>query len=352
MSWGGALEYLSELVFRRITRADFFHINKQPGTDTTGGGQSYIDFPVNDVAINTWRDFFASIMPEEKSNGPLWTVEIKSLGGLGSQKVDIGQRRPASVNIRAQKMFSLRSNRVFAWHPDHGDFPLAPTDIESADDPRIPALIKGLIIFILKTDQDEYWAGWSRAKKIKGLIAADARFKKMLVGQAGHLSFDPTVALDISDLKDPFRVQPHADPEESVAAELFQEDILSKEVEKTQKVTEVFQRNLKVARKLKLLYGTCQVTGDAYVFQKTNGDPYLEVHHLVPLGKGGSDKLENLVVISAHVHRMLHHADVKGIDLMNIVDDKLDFTINGEAYTITWLPEHAKMIVDAGDATV
>ena len=63
---------------------------------------------------------------------------------------------------------------------------------------------------------------------------------------------------------------------------------------------------------------------------------------------GGSDDPANLVVISAHIHRMLHYAVVEGIDLSKIDDDKLDFTINGETFTMTWRPEHAKVISDAG----
>ena len=121
-------------------------------------------------------------------------------------------------------------------------------------------------------------------------------------------------------------------------------------MKKTQKVIETFERNRKAVRDLKRLYKTCQVTGDDFVFSKANGEPYLEVHHLVPLGEGGSDDPANLVVISAHIHRMLHYAVVEGIDLSKIADDKLDFTINGETFTITWRPEHAKVISDAGGA--
>ena len=123
-------------------------------------------------------------------------------------------------------------------------------------------------------------------------------------------------------------------------------------MKKTQKVIETFERNRKAVRDLKRLYKTCQITGNDFIFSKVNGEPYLEVHHLVPLGEGGSDNSTNLVVISAHIHRMLHYAVVEGIDLAKIVDYKLDFTINGESFTITWLPEHAKVIADAGGATV
>lgn len=373
---GKTLAELKELVFRQITPADFFNINKPPGTEDRGGGQSYIDVPVRNVDLDTWHSFFANVEPTVTKSGPLWNVEINSLGNLGRQEVAIGQRRDASVNIRSQKLLSRSSNRVLAWHPDHGDFPRAPADMSSAEDPRVIELTAGVRIFILKTGQGEYWAGWLRTEEIQRLAAVDARFEEMLVEPAGHLSFDPAVELDVTSLKDPFGVQPHAAAEadaevvveekgskkktpynakagrteEAIAADLFQDDSSSEEVKKTQKVIETFERNRKAVRDLKRLYKICQVTGDDFVFSKTNGEPYLEVHHLVPLGEGGSDDPANLVVISAHIHRMLHYAVVEGIDLSKIVDDKLDFTINGETFTITWRPEHAKVISDAGGA--
>ena len=331
--------------------------------------------PVRNVDLGTWHSFFANIEPKETKSGPLWNVEINSLGKLGRQEVAIGQRRDASVNIRSQKLLSRSSNRVLAWHPDHGDFPRAPADMSSAEDPKVIELTAGVRIFILKTEQDDYWAGWLRTEEIQRLAAVDARFEEMLVEPAGHLSFDPAVELDVTSLKDPFGVQPHAATEadaevdaekkppkkapynaktgrteEAIAADLFQDDSSSEEVKKTQKVIETFERNRKAVRDLKRLYKTCQVTGDDFVFSKVNGEPYLEVHHLVPLGEGGSDDPANLVVISAHIHRMLHYAVVEGIDLSKIADDKLDFTINGETFTITWRPEHAKVISDAGGA--
>lgn len=379
---GKVLAELTELVFRQITPAEFYNINKQPKTvpegsgKKPGGGQSYIDVPIKHVALETWKSFFHGVAPETSKSGPVWKVQINSLGGLGVQEVEIGQRATSRVNIRSQKIFSKANNRLYAWHPDHGGFPRAPTDIVDADDPRVIELAAGVRIFILKTADAEYWAGWLRTEDIERLSAIDPRFEDMLTKPAGHLSFDPVVELNVASLTDPFGVKPHVvvdaetealdeqggpkkkavynakagRTEEAIAAELFEDDRSSEEVKKTQKVIETFERNRKAVRDLKRLYKTCQVTGDDFVFSKVNGEPYLEVHHLVPLGEGGSDNPANLVVISAHIHRMLHYAVVEGIDLSKIVDDKLDFTINGETFTITWRPEHAKVISDAGGA--
>jgi len=37
---------VDSLAFRRMTYADFRHINKVGGEESGGGGQSYIDFPI------------------------------------------------------------------------------------------------------------------------------------------------------------------------------------------------------------------------------------------------------------------------------------------------------------------
>ena len=41
---------------------------------------------------------------------------------------------------------------------------------------------------------------------------------------------------------------------------------------------------------------------------------------------------------------MLHYAEVEDLNIENIIDGKLEFRINGQSYTITWLPEHEAVI--------
>jgi len=139
---------VSELIFRQITPADFYNINKQPGAEERGGGQSYIDISTANVDLPIWHTFFDKYTPKDTKSGPLWSVTINSLGDLGSQTINIGPRRAASVSIRSQKIFSKASNRIFAWHPDHGSFPRAPTDMSSSEDPRVIEKAAGVRVFI------------------------------------------------------------------------------------------------------------------------------------------------------------------------------------------------------------
>ena len=370
------MKLVSELIYRQITPADFYNINKPSNVEASGGGQSYIDIPTGSVEISTWHSFFDEIQVNNTQSGPLWKVELHSLGGLGSQVVDIGQRRPQSVNIRSQKIHSTHSNRVYAWLPKNG-FPRLPSNINSARDARVQELTAGVRIFILKTNEKEYWAGWFKTEEINRLSDIDSRFNAMLEHQAGYITFKPEINLDETDLNYPIVLQPTTKPsgetkddseeiapkkqltyndianrtEEEIATELFHEDTLDENVIKQEIVRNVFERNRRSTNALKQLYKSCQITGDRYVFQKTNGEPYLEVHHLVPLGEGGSNNPANLVVVSAHIHRMLHYASVEGIELSKITNGKLDFQINDEEFTISWHPRHEQVVKRASGAT-
>jgi 5-methylcytosine-specific restriction protein A len=41
--------------------------------------------------------------------------------------------------------------------------------------------------------------------------------------------------------------------------------------------------------------------------RKINGDPYLEVHHIIPLSEDGLDITENVLALCPNCHRELHH---------------------------------------------
>ena len=105
---------------------------------------------------------------------------------------------------------------------------------------------------------------------------------------------------------------------------------------KTEKTVELFKRNLALTRYLKELYkNECQICG--FAFKKENGEKYSECHHLIPLGENGSDTLENVIVVCANCHRMLHYAKVEFGELR---DNKIVIEINGESQTIKFQPKH------------
>ena len=62
---------------------------------------------------------------------------------------------------------------------------------------------------------------------------------------------------------------------------------------------------------LKNAQGACEACSSPAPFNKSDGSPYLEVHHLRPLSEGGSDIVENCIAICPNCHRRLHFGSDK-----------------------------------------
>jgi len=74
-------------------------------------------------------------------------------------------------------------------------------------------------------------------------------------------------------------------------------------------VREVFQRDaLVIAYVLAIAGDVCECCGLKAPFKRSDGSPYLEVHHVRTLADGGSDHISNAVAICPNCHRSLHFA--------------------------------------------
>jgi 5-methylcytosine-specific restriction protein A len=78
---------------------------------------------------------------------------------------------------------------------------------------------------------------------------------------------------------------------------------------KTTRVSEAFERDpAVVAWILGHAKGVCECCGSPAPFVDSDGFPFLEVHHVEPLGEGGADVIENAVALCPNCHRRCHHA--------------------------------------------
>ncbi|HFQ5010415.1 TPA: HNH endonuclease [Vibrio vulnificus] len=66
---------------------------------------------------------------------------------------------------------------------------------------------------------------------------------------------------------------------------------------------------LVVAETLRLANGYCELCEVKSPFKTKSGRDYLEVHHVIPLSKQGSDTVSNTVALCPNCHRMLHYGD-------------------------------------------
>lgn len=384
------METARYIIFRELTDADFFNINKPRGTERGGGGQSYIDISTTAVSLGNWRAFFHGAVKEVAGiDGPAWEPNLRSLGvARDPQPVKIAQRRDTTVAIRSQKLGTRASNRVHAWRPDLTHFPSPAT-------PSLRGHIDNLRVYIVRLSNDEYWAGWFQKAVPEPGWQTNAKLNRMFSEPEGFLTLRGDVSFDPATPDWPFRVAttsgvpasareaagsiplpatkaPATSPmatdstatgvsaipspadagvdatEDSQTESFFDEDEIA-QGHKTPEVREAIQRirvrDRRAVRRLKELYGSrCQVTGEANTFLMRNGRLYSEVHHLIPLGQGGADSLYNMVVLSPVIHRMFHFARVEGLELSKIEGNKLKFKMNTHDYEITWHPDHAKIV--------
>jgi 5-methylcytosine-specific restriction protein A len=69
--------------------------------------------------------------------------------------------------------------------------------------------------------------------------------------------------------------------------------------------------------------GVCELCEKSAPFNRDNGKPYLEVHHVKHLEDGGHDMTENAVALCPNCHRMMHSLNRKSdIDILILANKK------------------------------
>lgn len=95
--------------------------------------------------------------------------------------------------------------------------------------------------------------------------------------------------------------------------------------------TEQFVRDAAVvAYVLREADGRCECCMNPAPFIKRNGLPYLEVHHVLPLAFGGSDRVSNAVAACPNCHRELHHG-AKATDIVEGLYSRIDRLLREQA---------------------
>lgn len=109
----------------------------------------------------------------------------------------------------------------------------------------------------------------------------------------------------------------HAEFEEQVARSLAnspdsRRDRLKsapRKAQRTKVTTTVFLRNPDVvAEALYRARGFCEnCKKEAPFYRQSNDEPYLEVHHKIPLAQGGDDTVDNAIALCPNCHRQSHY---------------------------------------------
>jgi len=89
-------------------------------------------------------------------------------------------------------------------------------------------------------------------------------------------------------------------------------DLTKESPEKREYLVELYVRDVFWARRAREVLGDlCIFNGCKNTFFREDGTRYIEVHHIIPLCKGGEEGLWNLSILCAHHHRMAHYSDAK-----------------------------------------
>lgn len=333
-----------KVAFKEVTDAEFLAINiKEKGSTSKGGGQSYIDFQASEISESEWDSFFAGAsVPRTSPEG--WIFDVRSLGTSKPPQtgIELSYRDAPKLTrfgLREQKHpdISKRGNRLYAWRSEETGFPALPAGVVTKGN-LPPGLIDELRVLLIKDDENRIWATWLKGPPPQQVFPPlDQIFAK----RAGIVDVSRAFELDVTNPQWPFVSTAESEgPSWDDSDEL---DVPEQGI--TYSVQKVRQRDKAAADAVRKLYKKCQISGDEFLFLTKKGKPYLEVHHLIPLGKGGADSPHNMIVVSPQIHRMLHYADVSAIDLSQIANNALQITINGKPYTITWHSQHAAQVL-------
>ena len=104
--------------------------------------------------------------------------------------------------------------------------------------------------------------------------------------------------------------------------------------EKRDIVFSVFERqHPKISKALKSFHSfKCQLCG-WHGFKTKFGGRYIEIHHLIPLSKKGTNNLNNLVVVCPNHHKMLDFCEAE-ITTKKSENERIAIYINKKKYNI------------------
>lgn len=148
--------------WRNVPLGEFYNVERHhiiPG----GGGSLYFEIPSSIVSETLeFLDTTYESLPV--------TIQVNAVGSLeeGSFPLQFASKAGGRMRIVRQNRRQPNSQRHPAWTAARG-FPIAPDDIESREDalPYFPE--GGLRIYIVKTVEGNYYAGFTKGTRPEGM---------------------------------------------------------------------------------------------------------------------------------------------------------------------------------------
>lgn len=208
------------------------------------------------------------------------------------------------------------------WEPEEPEKVLKTTKNSSVDKPE-PSILLLRIFEIDKAIKNELgkriiWESERNVGLSRGIIVT---VKRPMLTNEEFLALKIHLIETLDKIKNPGKISKYAfdkiqDLNQKETKKLSIEELANKaqKAPRTPKKKEVFStqyiRNPEVAELAKRkANGICQLCEKDAPFDNINGEPYLEVHHIIWLSKGGPDTLINTVALCPNCHRKMHILD-------------------------------------------
>lgn len=160
---------IQEIWWRNVQLGEFYNIERYPKIKG-GGGSLYIEIP-SSLVPQTLE--FLEAEPVDPRNMPAITIIAKTIGEpIESGEIVFHRKEGGRMRIANQNRQQKVSNRHPAWTEERG-FPRAPDGIVSRHEaePFFPE--GGLRIYIAKTYDGEFYAGFTAGERPKSMKKND-----------------------------------------------------------------------------------------------------------------------------------------------------------------------------------
>lgn len=342
------MSFVERVFYRKINPSDFkkmYDIDKP----ATGGGQTYIEAAgISNAAIDDFFQYATSTPWSGDANRNKYVANVFVLGTDEQQEIEFEPRAGRNYKISRQNL----RHRHKAWSETNG-FP-APRIVDNKYSSDFTGIIENLIIFIIRTSDRNYYAGFVNSQNLPEQWPAHVGLEQIFEGdRRGVLTFEPELVFFENDKNAPFAtddffpnfeldIDENSQPEKVIEViDDFTDDIAVRESPHydTQEEIDESDSGLPVLRpgssnntrystdpkkaKTVLVRSnfTCELDGfdgrDHTTFDTKSGNKYLEAHHLVPMKAQKDfypvkiDIYDNIVPLCPNCHRAVHNGSIE-----------------------------------------
>lgn len=203
----GLMELVEMILYKKVNNGDLLNIDREIFEGATGGGQTYFDLGgIDQVKLSKFLEYGIAESKDDPEKFEYRKKYIIEVIQLGNEKIVANLEFDPRNGRKNYKISDQRNNRHPAWLPSNG-FPTIPAGARYASDiTNIP----NLFIFIIKTSEKKYYAGfvnnnlpelWDIGIGLERLLAWDKKDKNK-----GFIDFEQGTILFTNNIDKPFSI--------------------------------------------------------------------------------------------------------------------------------------------------